>query len=57
MFSLRVTFSDGHSVTLDERYARQFEADRAAGNYIRDFSDPCGLGVHVSYVSVIHLPE
>jgi hypothetical protein len=53
MFSLLATFSDGHSVKLTERYDAQFRADRAAQNYIRDFSDPCGLGVHVSYVSVI----
>lgn len=53
MFTLRATFTDGHSVTLSERYGRQFEAERAAGHYIRDYSDPCGLGIRVSHVSVI----
>lgn len=57
MFSLIATFSDGHSVKLDERYDAQFRADRAAQNYIRDFSDPCGLGVSVRYVSVIRERE
>jgi hypothetical protein len=53
MFKLRVTLSDGFEFDLDERYARQFEADRAAANYIRDYSDPCGLGVRVRYISTI----
>jgi len=53
MFALIATFSDGHSVKLDERYDAQFRADRAAQNYIRDFSDPCQLGIHVSYVTVV----
>jgi hypothetical protein len=53
MFYLRATFTDGHSVTLDERYDVKFRAVRAAGNYMRDFSDPCGTGCRVDYVSVI----
>jgi hypothetical protein len=55
MFKLIATFSDGHSVELSERYDAQFRADRAAGNYIRDYSDPCGLGIRVSYVSVVRI--
>lgn len=53
MFSLVVTFASGRTLALDEVYPAQFMADRAAGNYIRDFSDPCGTGERVSYVSVI----
>lgn len=52
-FSLKATFSDGHSVTLSETYAEQWRADRAAGHYIRDYSDPCGLGIRVAYVAII----
>ena len=57
MFGLIATFSDGFSVELDERYPTQWQANRAAANYIRDYSDPCGLGVRVSYVSTIDLVE
>ena len=53
MLKLRAVLSDGFEVELEGRYARQFEADRAAANYIRDYSDPCGLGVRVSYVLTI----
>ena len=54
-FTLRATLSDGFTVALDGAYATQAQADRAAGNYIRDYSDPCGLGLHVVSVSVIDM--
>lgn len=53
MFTLRATLSDGFVVNLDGSYNTQAQAERAASNYIRDYSDPCGLGVHVAYVSTI----
>ena len=54
-FTLRATFSDGHSVDLPGEYHAQFAANRAAGHYIRDYSDPCGLGIHVAYVATIEV--
>lgn len=52
-FTLRATLSDGFEVTLAERFATESEASRAADRYITDYSDPCALGVHVSYVSIL----
>jgi hypothetical protein len=53
MFRLQATLSDGFSVSLDGRFPSQSAASREADNYIRHYSDPCGLGVHVSSVSII----
>jgi hypothetical protein len=53
MFQLQVTLSDGFTFKLDGSFASQREADRAAGNYIRDYRDPCGVGARVSYVVTI----
>jgi hypothetical protein len=55
MFKLRVCLSDGFRFELDERYARQFEAERAAANYIRDYRDPCGVGARVSYIETVRV--
>lgn len=52
-FILRATLSDGFSFTLGGGYATEREAQRAAERYMRDYSDPCGLGVHVSQVAII----
>lgn len=52
-FSLRVTLSDGFTFSLEGRYASIDAANRAASIYMRDYSDPCELGVHVRYVAVI----
>lgn len=52
-FALRATLSDGFTVDLDGRYASQEAASREASRYMRDYSDPCGLGVSVAYVAII----
>lgn len=52
-FSLRATLTDGFIVNLDGTYASQASAERAASNYMRDYSDPCGLGVRVAYVAIV----
>lgn len=52
-FTLFATLSDGFSVTLDGSYATQEAAELAAARYMRDYGDPCGIGVHVAYVCVI----
>jgi hypothetical protein len=56
-FFLIATLSDGFKVPLDGRYNSIEAANRAASIYMRDYSDPCGLGVHVSYVSVFDQRE
>jgi regulator of protease activity HflC (stomatin/prohibitin superfamily) len=53
MFRLQATLSDGFSVKLDGRFPSQSAASREADSYIRHYSDPCGMGVHVSSVSII----
>lgn len=52
-FTLRAHFVDGFAVTLPGEYAEQWRAERAAEHYIRDYSDPCGIGSKVSHVSII----
>jgi hypothetical protein len=52
-FSLRATLSDGFVVDLDGAYASEEAASRAAAAYVRDYSDPCGLGVRVAYVAIL----
>jgi hypothetical protein len=53
MFRLQATLSDGFSVNLDGRFPSQSAASREADSYMRHYSDPCGMGVHVSSVSII----
>ncbi len=53
MFTLRATLSDGFVVNFPEQYSTQEHANRAAASYMKHYSDPCGMGVHVSYVSTI----
>jgi hypothetical protein len=53
MFRLQATLSDGFSVKLDGRFPSQSAASREADSYMRHYSDPCGMGVHVSSVSII----
>jgi hypothetical protein len=55
MFKLQATLSDGYTVTLDGEFPSEAAASREADNYIRHYSDPCGLGVHVSYVSIVDM--
>ncbi len=52
-FSLRATLSDGFTVDLNGRHASEEAASREAARYMRDYSDPCGLGVTVAYVAII----
>lgn len=52
-FTLRATLSDGFAVDLNGRYASQEAASREAARYMRDYSDPCGLGVSVAYVAIV----
>jgi hypothetical protein len=54
-FSLRATLSDGFTVALDGLYASEEAASFAASRYMRDYSDPCGLGVHVAYVAILDM--
>lgn len=53
LFSLRSTLSDGFTVDLPGEYISQAHAEAAASRYMRDYSDPCGLGLHVSQVAII----
>jgi hypothetical protein len=53
MFALKAYLSDGFEVNLDERYATEQAAIRAADHYIGDYSDPCRLGVYVTQVAII----
>lgn len=53
VFTLRSTLSDGFTVNLDGEYPTEVHANRAAASYMRHYSDPCGLGLHVSQVAVI----
>ena len=43
-FSLRATLSDGFTVDLNGRQLPEEAASREAARYMRDYSDPCGLG-------------
>lgn len=52
-FRLRVTLTDGFTFDLRETYQTATAACRAARNYISDYSDPCGLGVRVSYITTL----
>lgn len=53
-YTLRAHFTDGRSVDLDEfAYTTEAGAQRAAGVYMRDYSDPCGLGVRVERVEIV----
>lgn len=52
-FSLRATLSDGVTVDLDGRWSSVEAASAAASRYMRDYSDPCGLGVFVSQVAIL----
>lgn len=52
LFTLRATLTDGFTFKLDGEYPSQAHADRAAGNFIRDYSDPCGVGARVDHVTV-----
>lgn len=52
-FSLRSTLSDGFVVNLDGKHQSEAHALRAAESYMRHYSDPCGLGLHVVSVAVI----
>lgn len=52
-YRLEATLTDGFKVRLDGRYGTEAQASRAANNYIRHYSDPCGLGVRVAYVATI----
>lgn len=52
-YRLKVTFTDKFEVLLDETYNQQWQAERAASNYIRDYSDPCGTGHRPAYISII----
>jgi hypothetical protein len=52
-FTLRALLSDGFAVDLEGSYPSEEAAAAAASRYMRDYSDPCGLGVHVSQVSIL----
>ena len=52
-FTLIATLTDGFEVKLPHGYETIAAANRAAENYIRDYSDPCQVGARVAYVSVI----
>lgn len=52
-FSLRAVLSDGFTVSLEGEHRSQAHAERAAEQYIRHYSDPCGLGVTVNRVEII----
>lgn len=52
-YSLRSHLSDGFVVALDGEYRSEAHASRAADEYIRHYSDPCGLGVYPTHVDII----
>ena len=56
LYTLRAYLSDGFTVDLPGEYDAQWRAERAAANYLRDYSDPCGLGVRCASVAVVEKP-
>lgn len=52
-FRLVSRLTDGFTVDLDGRFASLEAASRFAAEYMRHYSDPCGLGVAVESVSII----
>jgi hypothetical protein len=52
-YRLEATLTDGFKVRLDGLHRTEAHAQREAENYIRHYSDPCGLGVRVAYVATI----
>lgn len=52
-FTLRAYLSDGFAVDLPGAYASVEAASAAASRYMRDYSDPCGLGVRVASVAIL----
>lgn len=55
MFALKAYLSDGFEFELDGQHPSEAAASRAADRYITDYSDPCGLGVHVTHVAILFL--
>lgn len=53
MYRLKAVFTDRRELDLDARHAQHASAQRAATRFIRDFRDPCRLGVGVAYVEII----
>lgn len=53
-FTLRATLTDGFTFDLEGCYFSQEAANRAAARFMRDYSDPCGLGNQVAYVATIN---
>lgn len=52
-YALRATLSDGFTVDLEGLYPTEVHANRAAVQYMTQYRDPCGLGVHVAQVAVV----
>ncbi len=52
-YSLKVTLSDGFTFALEQKFASVDAANREACAFMRNYSDPCGVGARVSYVSVL----
>lgn len=52
-FTLRASLTDGFSFNLDGEYPSELHAANAASRFMRDYSDPCGLGVRVESVAII----
>lgn len=53
MYRLKAVLTDRRELDLEPRHTQHASAQRAATAFIRDFRDPCGLGVGVAYVEII----
>ena len=53
MYRLKAVFTDRRELDLETRHVQYASAQRAATAFIRDFRDPCRLGVRVAYVEII----
>lgn len=52
-YSLKVKLTDGFTFALEQTFNSVEAANREASSFIRHYSDPCGTGCRVEYVSVI----
>lgn len=60
-YALKVKLSDGFTFALEQTFNSVEAANREAASFMRHYSDPCGVGARVEYVSVIdqtlaHIP-
>lgn len=52
-FTLRASLTDGFTFNLEGEYPSEDHASNAATRFMRDYRDPCGLGVRVESVAIL----